>query len=95
MEKSLFIKKLLQAATEAGIEAAEVYAAANDSFRAMSHDGEVSDYSVASRSGLSLRGLYNGKMSYAATEADDEEAIGQLVNGVIESAQLVEDDAVQ
>ena len=57
MEKSLFIKKLLQAATEAGIEAAEVYAAANDSFRAMSHDGEVSDYSVASRSGLSLRGL--------------------------------------
>ena len=95
MEKALFIKKLLQAAVGAGIEAAEVYAAANDSFRAMSHNGEVDNYSVASRSGLSLRGLYNGKMGYAATEADDEEAIGQLVSGVIESAQLVEDDAVQ
>ena len=95
MEKTLFIEKLLKAALEAGIEAAEVYDAARDSFRAMSHNGEVDNYSVASRAGLSLRGLYQGKMGYAATEADDEEAIAQLVGGVIESAQLVEDDAVQ
>ena len=95
MEKTLFIEKLLKAALDAGIEAAEVYDAAHDSFRAMSHNGEVDNYSVASRAGLSLRGLYQGKMGYAATEADDEEAIAQLVDGVIESAQLVEDDAVQ
>lgn len=95
MEKNVFIKTLLQAALDAGIEAAEVYASSRDSFRAMSHNGEVDNYSVASRSGLSLRGLYKGKMGYAATEADDEEAIAQLVTGVIESAELVEDEDVQ
>ena len=95
MEKALFIKKTLQAALDAGIEAAEVYTATNDSFRAMANQGEVSQYAVATRSGLSLRGLYQGKMGYASTEADDEEAIVQLVNGVKESAELVEDDAVQ
>lgn len=95
MEKELFIKQLLQAALDAGIEAAEVYTSASDSFRAMSHNGEVDNYSVASRSGLSLRGLYQGKMGYAATEAYDEDAIAQLVTGVKESAELVEDDDVQ
>ena len=95
MEKDLFIKKLLEAALTAGVEAAEVYTAENDSFRAMSHNGEVDNYSVASRSGLSLRGLYKGKMGYAATEAMDEEAIPMLVQGVIDSAELVEDDDVQ
>lgn len=95
MEKSLFIKTLLQAALDAGIEAAEVYTSSNDSFRAMSTNGEVDNYSVASRSGLSLRGLYKGKMGYAATEAYDQDAISQLVTGVIESAELIEDDAVQ
>ena len=95
MEKTLFIEKLLKAALEAGIEAAEVYTAGNDSFRAMAHQGEVDNYSVSSRSGLSLRGLYQGKMGYASTEAYDDEAIGMLVNGVKESAELVDDDAVQ
>jgi len=95
MEKELFIEKLLKAALDAGIEAAEVFTSSSDSFRAMSHHGEVDNYSVASRSGLSLRGLYQGKMGYAATEALDEEAISQLVTGVKESAELVEDDAVQ
>ena len=95
MEKTVFMEKLLKAALDAGIEAAEVYASSKDSFRAMSHNGEVDNYSVASRSGLSLRGLYKGKMGYASTEADDEEAIGQLVRGVLESAELTEDDAVQ
>lgn len=95
MEKALFIEKLLKAALEAGIEAAEVYTSGNDSFRAMAHQGEVDNYSVSSRSGLSLRGLYQGKMGYASTEAYDEDAVAMLVNGVKESAELVDDDAVQ
>lgn len=85
-----FIDRLLKTALENGIEAAEVYQASSDSFRAMAHNGEVSDYSVSSASGLSLRGIYQGKMGYAATEAMDEEAIGQLIRGVKESAELVE-----
>ena len=64
MEKALFIEKLLKAALAAGIEAAEVYTSDRDSFRAMTHNGEVDNDSVSNRSGLSLRGLYNGKMGY-------------------------------
>ena len=57
MEKNVFIEKLLKAALEDGIEAAEVYTSDHDSFRAMSTTGEITDYAVSSRSGLSLRGL--------------------------------------
>ena len=95
MEKNVFIEKLLKAALEGGIEAAEVYTSDHDSFRAMSTTGEITDYAVSSRSGLSLRGLYHGKMGYASTEAYDDDAIAMLIRAVIESAELVEDDAVQ
>ncbi len=95
MEKDLFIKKLLKAALAQGIEAAEVYSMNRDSFRAMANGGQVTDYAVSARGGLSLRGLYKGKMGYAATEAYDEDAVDMLVRGVMESAELVEDDAVQ
>lgn len=95
MDKDLFISKILEAAKAGGIEAAEVFTSTNDSFRAMANRGVVNNYSVSTRSGLSLRGLYGGKMGYAATEAVDEEAVAQLVRGVVESAQLTEDDAVQ
>lgn len=90
-----YIKKLLAAAAEAGITASEVYLASNDKFRAMCQQGVIGNYTVNSTRGLSLRGLYNGKMGYAGTEAFDDESIGQLVAGVIESATLSEDDSVQ
>ena len=89
MEKNVFIEKLLKAALEDGIEAAEVYTSDHDSFRAMSTTGEITDYAVSSRSGLSLRGLYHGKMGYASTEAYDDDAIAMLIRAVIESAELV------
>ena len=92
MEKNLFIKTLLQAALDAGIEAAEVYASSRDSFRAMSHNGEVDNYSVASRSGLSLRGLYKGKMGYASTQVLDEEAIELLIDGAGGNARMIENE---
>ena len=90
-----FIHALLDAAKKAGIEAAEIYLASGDSFRAMCQQGQINNYTVNTTKGLSLRGLYQGKMGYAATEAFDDDAIAQLVSGVIESAQLTEDEDVQ
>ena len=90
-----FIHALLDAAKKAGIEAAEIYLASGDSFRAMCQQGQVNNYTVNSTRGLSLRGLYQGKMGYAATEAFDDEAVAQLVRGVKESAALIEDEDVQ
>ena len=95
MEKKVFIENLLKAALDAGIEAAEVFTSYRDSFNAMCNNGEVTSYQVATKEGLSLRGLYNGKMGYASTEAYDDEAVAMLVNGVIESATLIEDEDVQ
>lgn len=90
-----FIQALLDEAKKAGIEAAEIYLSSGDSFRAMCQHGEINNYTVNSTRGLSLRGLYEGKMGYAATEAFDEEAVAQLVEAVKESAQLTEDSDVQ
>ena len=90
-----FIQALLDEAKKAGIEAAEIYLSSGDSFRAMCVEGQISNYTVNSTRGLSLRGLYQGKMGYAATEALDEEAVGQLVQAVKESAELTEDEDVQ
>ena len=90
-----FISALLDEANRQGILAAEVYLASSDSFEAMCVHGEINNYTVNATRGLSLRGLYQGKMGYAATEALDEEAIGQLVQAVKESAELTEDEDVQ
>jgi len=86
-----FLKKLMDAAKAAGIEACEAYIVERDSFRAMVTEGEVTEYNTNATKGLGFRGLKNGKMGYASTEAFDDEAVGQLVRGVVESAELSED----
>lgn len=86
-----FLKKLMDAAKEAGIEACEAYILERDSFRAMVTDGEVTEYNTNATKGLGFRGLKNGKMGYASTEAFDDDAVAQLVRGVVESAELTED----
>ena len=90
-----FIQKLLTAAKESGIEAAEIYVSESDSFRAMCQHGEIANYTVNNSCGLSLRGIVNGRMGYSSTQAFDDEAIGMLVSGVKESASLIEDDSVE
>ena len=87
-----FVKQLMEAARAAGIEACEAYVSSRDSFRAMTTEGEVVEYESNSTRGLGFRGLYRGRMGYASTEAFDEEAVGQLVRGVMESAELCEDE---
>lgn len=95
MTMDQFTKLLLDEAQKAGIEAAEIYLASSDSFRAMCQQGQINNYTVNTTKGLSLRGIYQGKMGYAATEAFDESAIAQLVEAVKESAELTEDDDEQ
>ena len=90
-----FTQALLREAEKEGIEAAEIYLSSGDSFRAMCMHGQIGHYTVNATRGLSLRGLYQGKMGYAATEAFDEEAVSQLVRAVKESAELTEDEDVQ
>lgn len=90
-----FLHKLMDAARDAGIEATEAYIASGDSFKAVSVQQEIVQYAVNTSCGLSLRGLYGGKMGYASTEVMDEEAVDQLVKGVVESATLSEEEDKQ
>lgn len=87
-----FIDKLLAAAKAAGIDTAEVYYAENESFRASAMDGEINQYQVSKSTGLGLRGTANGRMGYASTQAFDDDAIAQLIEGVKDSAALTETD---
>ncbi|MDD3335282.1 MAG: TldD/PmbA family protein [Eubacteriales bacterium] len=86
-----FIEKLLAEAEKAGIEAAEAYVVEKESFSAITNAGQIIDYKSNVTGGLGFRGLKNGRMGYAATEAYDDDAIRQLIKGVIESAELSED----
>lgn len=95
MNTEQFIHALLEMAKTRGLTEAEVYLSSGDSFRAMSQQGQIANYTVNTTRGLSLRGIYDGKMGYAATEAFDEAAITQLVSGVMESALLSEDEDFQ
>lgn len=95
MDMNVFIDRVLDAAKAAGFEQAEAYYNGRNSFIASCVKGEIAEYSVNSTGGLSLRGLWKGKMGYASTEAFDDEAVSQLVNGVRESAELIEDESVQ
>ena len=93
--KQDYIKELLTQAKAAGIEAAEAYLSEKENFSAMRNNGALEDYQSNHTRGLGFRGLVNGRMGYASTEALDEESIGQLIRGVIESATLCESDDEQ
>ena len=86
MKLEQFMDRLLAAASGAGMEAAEAYGVESSSFTARAKEGELNEYKVSTSAGVGLRGLVNGKMGYAGTQAFDEEAIGQLITGVLESA---------
>ncbi|MEG1890999.1 MAG: TldD/PmbA family protein [Clostridia bacterium] len=86
-----FIDHLMRAAKSAGIEAAEAYLVERESFSAMTNEGEITEYKSNITRGLGFRGMKSGRMGYASSEAFDDEAIGQLVKGVLESALLCED----
>ncbi|MEE0323904.1 MAG: DNA gyrase modulator, partial [Christensenellales bacterium] len=92
MKVNEFLNEVLAAAKAAGIDPAEVYYRGGDSFNVSALDGEISDYKVASSCGVSLRGMFGGKMGSASTEAFDADAVRQLIDGVKESATLLETD---
>ena len=87
-----FSDRVLEAAKAAGIEPAEISFSSSESFSARARLGKLENYQVSDRSGLTLRGRVNGRIGTASTQALDEESIDMLVQGVKESAELIETD---
>lgn len=68
MKITEFQEKLLQKAMDSGFKEAEVFYEKAETFQCMIFEGEIDSYETSVDGGLSLRGLYNGKMGYAYTE---------------------------
>src|SRR5699024_4812993 len=70
----------------------ELYYEKTDSLRCQFFEGEVDGDESATVSGVSLRGLYKGKMSYAYTEKLEEYSIPYLLDNAKENSVLMESD---
>jgi len=95
MTKDQFISQLLTAATAAGFTAAEAYLLEDESFKAVATNGEITQYASHATRGLGFRGMLNGRMGYASTEAFDEAAVDWLIRGAMDSAKYCEDPSEQ
>lgn len=92
VEMNKFAEKALWAAQAAGISPAEAACSLSESFSVRVRAQKLEDYKVAGRFQLTLRGRYKGKIGTASTQAMDEESLALLVQGVKESAELIEND---
>lgn len=95
MQLDAFKALVFDLAQQAGFTQSEIYYAASDGFSVNISQGEIEDYTVENIAGLSFRGLYQGRMGYAATEVFSEQAARQLVDAALGNAQVIEDDDVQ
>ena len=84
--------QLIEAAKAAGISPAEVTLSQSESFSVRVREQKLEDYKVSDRFHLVLRGAWQGRIGTASTQAMDEESLGMLVQGVKESAELIETD---
>ena len=87
-----FARQALDAAQRAGISPAEVTVSSSESFSVRVRAQRLEDYKVSDRFHLVLRGAWQGRIGTASTQAMDEESLQLLVQGVKESAELIETD---
>lgn len=89
--KSL-IDKIFQKGREKGLNDMEVYYSAGRSLTLKVFQKELDTYNLSESEGLSLRGVYKGKMGYSYTEKVDDTSIDQLVRDVLENAVIIDSD---
>ena len=86
------IDKIFQKGKEIGLKDMEVYYSAGGSLSLKVFQKELDTYNLSESEGLSLRGVYNGKMGYSYTEKVDETSIEQLVRDVAENAIVIDSE---
>lgn len=92
MTLGVFCDRVFEAAKKAGVAPAEITASESESFSARVRSGKLEDYKVSDRFRLTLRGKAGDRIGTASTQALDEESIDMLIQGVKESAELIETD---
>lgn len=89
--KSLIDKIFIEGKNN-GLKDMEVYYSTGSSLSLKVFQKELDGYSLSESEGLSLRGVYKGKMGYSYTEKVDETSIDQLVRDVAENATIIDSD---
>ncbi len=92
MDFTLFKNKLIEKGLEKGLSDCEVYFSAGDVFKIKVFKGEISEYQDSNTNGVAFRGIYNGKVGYSYSEKVSDDVIDTLVENVILSAELVENN---
>lgn len=92
MEMKSLIDKIFQKGREKGLNDMEVYYSAGSSLTLKVFQKELDTYNLSESEGLSLRGVYKGKMGYSYTEKVDDTSIDQLVRDVLENAVIIDSD---
>ncbi|MCU9613363.1 TldD/PmbA family protein [Caldibacillus lycopersici] len=92
MELVKFRDQLFIEGEKLGFSDIELYYEKSSNFSCQIFKGEIDGYESSTVGGVSVRGLYNGKMGYAYTEKLDEDSIKFLLENAKENAQLIEDD---
>ncbi|MBR5287859.1 MAG: TldD/PmbA family protein [Clostridia bacterium] len=85
-----FIARALEATAQAGISPAEVSCSISDAFSVRARNAQLEDYKVSEKHSITLRGKVNGRIGTARTQALDEDSLALLIQGVRESAELIE-----
>lgn len=92
MEIKSLIEKTFQEGRQKGLGDMEAYYSAGSSLSLKVFEKELDGYSLSESEGLSLRGVYKGKMGYSYTERVDESSIAMLVKNVLENATIIDSD---
>jgi PmbA protein len=92
MELTTFRKQLFSEGEKLGFTDLELYYEKQASFSCKIFKGEIDEYESSTVNGVSVRGLYNGKMGYAYTEKIDAASIPFLLENIQENAPLIEDE---
>ncbi|MEC5422911.1 TldD/PmbA family protein [Virgibacillus sp. C22-A2] len=92
MELTTFRNQLFAEGEKLGFTDLELYYEKQESFSCDIFKGEIDGFESSTVNGVSLRGLYDGKMGYAYTEKLDEDSVRFLLDSVKENAALIEDE---
>ncbi|GHU06845.1 peptidase [Spirochaetia bacterium] len=94
-ELELFKDKLFAEAKKKGFAAYEMYLSRGASFSVKVFEGAIREYKNAGDSGLSFRGIWNGKMGYAYSERIGDDIIPFLVENAAQNAEIIEDTDIE
>ena len=92
MDMKPLIEKIFEKGRQQGLGDMEVYYSAGRSLSLKVFQKELDGYSLSESEGLSLRGVYKGKIGYSYTEKVDESSIDLLLKNVMENATIIDSD---